>query len=290
MKTFQRAHPLVLCAYFLSILLLTMFQRHWLFVCISFICALVTWYMVDKSALFKEYKYLLLFLMIIIITNPLFVMEGVDILYQNDYLTITSQALVYGLVFGILLLAMLIWFKILKTYISDTHLVYLFGRTLPILGVVISMSLRLTTKFTEQYQHIKEANQCIYENKNIVSKSKQQLDIFMILITWAFESSIDMMDSMHARGYGSTQRSHFHLFIFTVTDFWLLIAIFLLDSICIYGYLQYYHGFYYYPIMKATTFYIRDILYYGSYVLLLLFPLIFQLGGLQNVSSTKSNI
>ena len=31
-------------------------------------------------------------------------------------------------------------------------------------------------------------------------------------LTWAFESSMDQLDSMNARGYGTVKRSHFHLF------------------------------------------------------------------------------
>ena len=30
--------------------------------------------------------------------------------------------------------------------------------------------------------------------------------------TWAFESSMDQLDSMSARGYGIGKRTHFHLF------------------------------------------------------------------------------
>ena len=41
--------------------------------------------------------------------------------------------------------------------------------------------------------------------------------------TWAFESSMDQLDSMSARGYGVKKRTHFHLFIWERKD-WIHIA------------------------------------------------------------------
>ena len=36
--------------------------------------------------------------------------------------------------------------------------------------------------------------------------------------TWAFESSMDQLDSMNARGYGVLKRTHFHLFVWEKKD------------------------------------------------------------------------
>ena len=103
-------------------------------------------------------KYTVVLVVIIMITNPLFVTEGFDIWFQNDYVTITKQALFYGLVFGLLLSCMLLWFRIMKTCLTDSHIVYLFGSILPTLGLVISMCLNMISKLKNQYQKIREAN------------------------------------------------------------------------------------------------------------------------------------
>lgn len=279
----KKVHPLVLFIYFIAVIGLTMFQRHFIFVSISFSTGLLTWITIKKGTWQREIKYYLVFLGIITMTNPLFVKEGVTILYENTYLVITAEAVFYGFIFGLLLLAMMLWFSIMKEYLQEEHIVYLFGSTLPILGVVISMVLRLTTKFTEQYYRIKEANQLLFQQYTIKNKVKQQLDIFIILITWAFESSIDMMDSMHARGYGNKHRSHFHLFFFTSLDALYIGGILLLTSVCIYGFIQYYHGFYYYPIMQEVIFTMKDVFFGSVYTGLFLIPMISMLGGRANV-------
>lgn len=285
MDTFKQAHPVVIFSYFLSVLLLTMFQRHWVFVFLSFLCGLSTWILLDRRAIKKEWKFLFILLFMITFTNPLFVQEGVDIWFQNDYLTVTKQSLIYGFVFGGLIITMVIWFKILRYYLTDDHIVYIFGSMAPTLGVVISMSLRLTNKFTLQYHKIKEVNHCIYQQQSITNKLRQQLDILIILITWAFESSIDMMDSMNARGYGSRHRSHFHLFTFTLKDIGILVLIISISIFSFYGYVQYYQGFYYYPIIKETIFTMKDIFYYSIYVMLLVLPMLYHVGGYHHVSN-----
>lgn len=279
----QKSHPFVLLIYFIAVIGLTMFQRHYIFVFISFSTGLITWITIKKGCWQREIKYYLLLLFIITLTNPLFVKEGVTILYENTYLVVTLEALLYGFVFGLLLVAIMLWFSIMKEYLQEDHIVYLFGSTMPILGVVISMVLRLTTKFTEQYRRIKEANQLVFQQSSIKNKVKQQLDIFIILITWAFESSIDMMDSMNARGYGNIHRSHFHLFIFTALDALYIIILLILSGICIYGFIQYYHGFYYYPIMQVVTITIKDIFFCSVYIGLFLIPMISMLGGRHDV-------
>ena len=214
MLGYRKLHPIVLFTYFVIIVGLTIFQRHYIFVIISFLTGLITWISLKKQRWYREAKYYTLLLFIITLTNPLFVKEGITIVYEGTYLVITLEALFYGFVFGLLVVTMMIWFSIMKEYLQEDHIIYLFGSSLPILGVVISMVFSLTTKFTAQYYRIKEANMLVHKQFSITNKIKQQLDIFTILITWAFESSIDMMDSMNARGYGNRHRSHFHLFIF----------------------------------------------------------------------------
>lgn len=279
----KKAHPIVLFIYFVFVIGLTMFQRHWVFVLISFSSSLVTWIAIKKQKSYQEGKYYALLLLLVTLTNPLFVKEGVTILYENSYIVVTLESLIYGFIFGLLLVSMMFWFSIMKEYLQEDHIVYLFGTTLPIVGVVIAMVLRLTSKFTDQYYRIKEANQLVFQQRSLTSKVKQQLDIFIILITWAFESSIDMMDSMNARGYGSRHRSHFHLFIFTKIDAICLVSILLLGGIGLFGFVEYYHGFYYYPIRQVASFLSLDIFYYSIYSALFLIPILSMLGGKRDV-------
>ena len=145
-KNFKESHPLVLFIYFLLIIILSIIQRNYYLIALLTISVIIVDYFYNQNSFFKDMKYFIILVLIITITNPLFVMEGKDIIYQNSYIIITRQALIYGLVFGMLLGSMLLWFKIMKKCISDSHIVYLFGSVLPTLGLVVAMSFNIINK------------------------------------------------------------------------------------------------------------------------------------------------
>ena len=99
----------------------------------------------------------------------------------------------------------------MKTCLTDSHIVYLFGSILPTLGLVISMCLNMISKLKNQYQKIREAN----INMPSQNKSGYYRNMIVVLVTYAFESSLDMMNSMQARGYGNkVSETSFHLYSF----------------------------------------------------------------------------
>ena len=145
-KSFKESHPIVLFSYFLSIIVISIIQRNYYLIVLITISAIIVDYFYNKRDFLKDMKYFLVLVLLVTITNPIFVMEGKDIIYQNSFITVTRQALIYGLVFGMLLSSMLLWFKVMKRCISDSHIVYLFGSILPTLGLVISMSFNIINK------------------------------------------------------------------------------------------------------------------------------------------------
>ena len=278
-KPFKNSHPLVLFTYFMLVLFLAMVQRNYYIIFLIATGAVIMDYYYNSKVFLKDMRYFIILIIIVTITNPLFVTEGFNILYQNNYITITSQALVYGFVFGILLGSMLLWFKVLKACLTDSHIVYLFGSILPTLGLVISMSLNIISKLKRQYQKIKEAN----VNMPVTNKFSYYRNVVVILITYAFESSLEMMSSMEARGYGQAKRTNFHLYSFRSDDVLKLFVVVILAGICFYGYFRMYRNFYYYPIIQKYSFHWLDGLYMLAYLALMLLPI--YLGGKKDVSN-----
>ena len=79
--------------------------------------------------------------------------------------------------------------------------------------------------------------------------------------TWAFESSMDQLDSMNARGYGVKKRTHFHLFTWERKD-WIHIAeIVILMTLNLWAYIHYYSRFFFYPMIIMPAFQMRDLLW-----------------------------
>ena len=90
--------------------------------------------------------------------------------------------------------------------------------------------------------------------------------------TWAFESSLDHLDSMSARGYGVKNRTHFHLFIWERKD-WIHIAeIVILMTLNLWAYTHYYSRFFFYPMIIMPAFQMRDLLWMLMMVFQFLLP------------------
>ena len=85
------SHPVVLFAYFLSVITLTIIQQNYYLIILSIVSAIIIDYYFNYLTFFKDMKYTVVLVVIIMITNPLFVTEGFDIWFQNDYVTITKD-------------------------------------------------------------------------------------------------------------------------------------------------------------------------------------------------------
>ncbi|MCD7892849.1 MAG: energy-coupling factor transporter transmembrane protein EcfT [Erysipelotrichaceae bacterium] len=260
MKSFQRSHPLSLFIYFIINLILVMIQSHPVIVVVQFISILL---------LTKDFKkYDLIILLLITISNPLFVHRGNTILLSF----ITLEALIYGFIFGLKVINMLILFRLMNQVLHSEHYIYLFSNHFPTLGLLISMIFSLIPRFIEHYQIINTCQKQFYEGHTI----QRILNTFSIEVTWAFETSLDMLNSMKARFYGKHQRTYFHLFIFRNKDMIHIIEMICIGIICFISYMIRWNRFYYYPTMILETFNMIDYLYILLYILILLLPMLWE--------------
>ncbi len=68
-------------------------------------------------------------IMIVAVTNPIFVQRGRTILYADAHLRITKEALLYGIHYGCVLVNLLLVFSIFNQYIKKEQWIYLSGRS-----------------------------------------------------------------------------------------------------------------------------------------------------------------
>lgn len=280
MKSFQNYHPLIIFIYFVSVIVSTMIQLHPVFILMSFLISLYMLFTLEKRNSIY-FKFTFIFYWIVALSNPLFVHEGVHILFYIGYNAITLEAIIYGLVFAALLISIINWFKILNICLDDEKILYIFKKKLPSIGLILSMVLGFIPRLSNQIQKIVETQKTL--GNNIIHGSIREkiticFDMFLILITWSFESSLVTLKSMQARGYGQSYRTQFHCYRFDERDQYTLIMIVLLDLIFIFVFLTRYSNFYYYPEIKKITFQVIDILCFLSYFLLLGLPIILEKG------------
>ena len=128
-----------------------------------------------------------------------------------------SSLLPVEIFMGVMLVTIMFWFSSFNKIITTDKFVYLFGKIIPSLSLILSMSLRLLPNFKRQMQSIAESRKAMGKdiaNGNIINKFTNAVSIFSIMISWAFENSIDTADSMKSRGYGVKKRTTFSIYHF----------------------------------------------------------------------------
>ncbi|MFV0393222.1 MAG: energy-coupling factor transporter transmembrane component T [Coprobacillaceae bacterium] len=267
----QTIHPYILLTYFISMLVWIVLYKHpisillfsiSLFIVYGYLCK------IDKQSILS-YGILIL---IIIITNPLFVREGADILYQNDYIIITKQALVYGAVFGLVITCVLLLYQIMQKFMTSEHILFAFSKHFKILGLILMLVFRMLPKCKRKIKEIRDVQNALHQQKKgLWLLLKTLKDQFLVLFTWIFETSLIMYESMKARGY-QNHRTHYHIFRWTTMDTYYIIIIIVLNIGMALGYYQY-QDFYYYPIMAPIVIGGKDIIFWIVGIVFCLLPL-----------------
>ncbi|MBS5116082.1 MAG: hypothetical protein KHY88_10425 [Erysipelotrichaceae bacterium] len=257
-------HPLSLFIYFISVLMIVLINQTPLGIFFSFIVAMgvLIWY---RFLSFKQVKHYFILWLLITFINPLIVLKGATVLFYIGMQPYTLEALYYGMVYGLLIVSIFLWSQILNQCINTYHVTYLLSRFFPTLGLLFSMVLRLIPKFKRQYTHVNQMQKMMHPHQ---PKHFWQFQTLLIMMTWLFESSLTLLQSMNARKYQS-KRTHFHLFKWKVADtmFVLIVILLTLMILCLNRYIS---KFYFYPIIIFTPFKIIDYFFYTCAMILLL--------------------
>ena len=176
-----------------------------------------------------------------------------------------------------MLAAVVTWFSCYTAVMTSDKFVYLFGRVIPALSLVLSMTLRFVPKFQAQLQVVSEAQRCIgrdVSNGGVLQRLRNAITILSIMVTWSLENAIETADSMKSRGYGLPGRTAFSIYRFDSRDqsalSWLLYCGFFL---CCGAAAK---GFYwrYYPTARGVPLTPMTVCLQAVYLALCLMPVI----------------
>ncbi|MDD6212569.1 MAG: energy-coupling factor transporter transmembrane component T [Clostridiales bacterium] len=235
---FGSYHPAVNFLYFGVLLSFSMFSMHPVCLMISAVCA-ATYYVTLNGA--KSVKFLIrgvlpLFLMTVII-NPAFSHEGQTILtYLPTGNPLTLESILYGAAAGIMMVGILLWFACFSQIMTSDKFVYLFGRIIPALSLLLSMTLRFVPRFKVQFDTVREVQRALGRDTyhgGLLKRMKNAVACFSIVVTWSMENAIETADSMKNRGYGSKKRTAYSIYSWedrdrTVLCFLIFCGLFLL--------------------------------------------------------------
>ena len=152
--TFSGYHPVINLFYFVLVLAFAMILMHPVCLCISLAAALCcSLTLGGKKSVRGSLLILLPMAAVAAAVNVLFNHEGMTILcYLPSGNPVTLESIVYGFCAAGMLSALILWFLYFSQVMTSDKLVYLFGRIIPALSLVISMTLRFVPKFKAQFR------------------------------------------------------------------------------------------------------------------------------------------
>lgn len=215
MRAFSNLHPLALFLYFLAVFGVSMFVFNPVYLLLSLAGAIVFCCTLSGTVnTLKGVLKLLPFLIIIALLNPLFNHRGATPLFFINDNAVTLEALVYGGVMSLMLLAVILWFRAFNIIFDSEKILFLFGKISPKISLVFSMALHFIPNFI---RYFKEA---LSVQKSLPYKSKFRLYLscFSAVVTYSLESSVDTSCSMSARGFGCGRPAVFSRFSFKSRD------------------------------------------------------------------------
>ncbi len=254
---FSSYHPIINFLYFALVLVFTMFFMNPVSLLISLACALAyAVYLNGRKAVRFSLMYLLPMMLMAAIINPAFNHEGATILtYLPSGNPLTLESILYGIASAVMLASVITWFSCYNAVMTSDKFVYLFGRIIPALSLVLSMTLRFVPKFKAQLHVVSEAQRCVgrdVSDGSLLRRMKNAITILSIMVTWSLENAIETADSMKSRGYGLPGRTAFSIYRFDDRDktafIWLCFCGFYIVAGWMAGGLEWQ----YYPILKGT--------------------------------------
>jgi len=237
LRFFSNLHPIVLFTHFISVLGIIMFSMNPALIAVSFAGAVVFALSSEGvKAVRKTFLFAGFFILIVALTNPLFTHNGVTTLFFAFGRAYTKEALLYGTAAGFMLASVFIWCRTYTNVITPDKFVYLFGKALPKLSLVLSMSLRFIPLFVRKVRSVSEVQSTmgLYSGESLADRFFSGARVFSSVLTWSLENAIDTANSMKARGYGIPGRSSFSLFRFTKKDA-LMLGLITGSAACSYG-------------------------------------------------------
>jgi len=280
--TFSGFHPAVNLLYFASVIGFSMVFMHPVSLVMSLICAFTyAMYLNGKKAVRMALIFMLPMLILTALLNPLFNHQGATILgYLPNGNPLTLESTAQGIASAVMLISVISWFSCFSTVMTSDKFVYLFGRIIPALSLILAMALRLVPRFREQIKVISNAQKCVgrgVSNGNIFRKARHGIKIVSIMVTWALENAIETADSMKSRGYGLPGRTAFSIFRLDRRDAYAAAYMLVCAAIVIAGAVMGAYHFRYSPTIRGQWDGALTISVFIAHFALCVFPLIVNL-------------
>jgi energy-coupling factor transport system permease protein len=219
---FSSLHPIICFAWFSAVILVTALFMHPAILTSSLVCAAVyALYLGGGRTRRFALTFLLPMALIAGLINPVFNHRGATTLFYVRYNPITLESVLYGAAAAAMIGAVILWFSCYNRVMTSDKFLYIFGRVIPALSLIISMALRFIPRYRAQIKRIADAQRGIgrdISSGGLLARAKSGMAILSIMMTWALENALDTADSMKGRGYGLKGRTAYSDYRFLSRD------------------------------------------------------------------------
>ena len=247
-----------------------------------------------KKAIKTNLIYMIPMLLAMALINPAFNHEGVTIIeYLPSGNPLTLESIIYGICAATMIVSIICHFSCYNEIMTSDKFIYLFGKIIPAMSLIISMTLRFIPKFASQLKVVTNAQRCMgrdVSNGSVIKRAKSGLNILSIMTTWSLENAIETADSMKSRGYGIPGRTAFSIFTFDKRDKKALICILLLGTYTLIGNLMGGMYFDFFPSLRVADASFFNISVFVAYLLLCISPIIIEIWEVRKWKVLRSKI
>jgi energy-coupling factor transport system permease protein len=150
---------------------------------------------------------------VIAVINALFSQNGVTVLFVIGPLasasawmgfsagTVYAEAVVYGATMGAVLVSAMQLFVALADAINGDEILAMFGRALPTVALMVSMTLGMVPKLCRRATEVRQVAAANLHQKNAEGKAGAAR-LVSVLLGWSLEDALRTSDVMSARGWG----------------------------------------------------------------------------------------
>lgn len=274
-------HPIVSFGYFVAVIAGTLLFIHPVFAYISLASAIIFAAFVNgKKSILATLGFGIPMFIFVALANPLFNHHGSTFLFYIEDNPVTLESFYYGLVAGAMMFASVVWFTCYNTVVTSDKFLYIFGRVLPSIALIVSMTLSLIPRLLSQVKVIADSQRTVgldWKSGTVKQRVRSSARILSILVSWSLEDAVTTADSMRARGYGQHKRTSFSIFRFEKRDGVMLGAIILLAAAEIAAYATGRGTMTFYPAVIPPSFDAVDIVLYASFFALGMLPTAIQI-------------
>lgn len=215
-------HPLPCFVCFFSIIIITATVQNPLFTIISLLFSITSAILSKGKKAVSAILCILPFCVLAVIINALFVNRGAAVLfYLANGNAVTAEAVIYGGMSAMLIMSLGVWFITFSDIMTSDKVIYLFGKLLPSLGLLVSMTLKAIPDFSRRVRQTAAAQRFVGNDiysGSIKSRVKSGIAVLSASITGAIEGSAETAMSMKNRGYGTVRRTAYSRYRFRTAD------------------------------------------------------------------------